>query len=100
IELANPRVPVAILRILVDMPEVHAVGRIDLCPCVIPPAGTTSLGSDSRKHDAFSLRKVAWGITFKACGVPNRRDDCRIWSGVSCDGVAVLIHRYAGHPAP
>jgi hypothetical protein len=93
-------VPVAILGILVDMPEVHAVGGIDFCPGIITPARAASLASDSRKHDAFSLRKVAWGITFKASGVPNRRDDCRIGSGIAYDGVAALIHRYAGHPAP
>ena len=82
------------------MPEVRAVGGIDFCPGIITPARAASLGSDSRPHDAFSLRKVTWRVTGETASVPNRRDDCRIGSGVAYDGVAALIHRYAGHPAP
>ena len=100
IELTDAGVPVAVLGILVDMPEVHAVGGIDLCPRIITPAGTASLGSDSRKHDGFSLRKVAGGISFETSGVPNRRDACRARIGVTYDRISALIHGYAGHPAP
>src|SRR4029077_17513924 len=83
IELTDAGVPVAALGILVDMPEVHAGGGIDLCPRIITPAGAASLGSDSRKHDGFSLRKVTWRVTDETSGVPNRRDDCRVGSGVT-----------------
>jgi len=100
IELADPRVPVAILGILVDMPEVHAVGRIDFCPRVITPARPTSLGSDSRKHDGFSLRKITWRVTDQPSGITNRRDDCRVGSRITDDRVSTLIGGYAGHPPP
>src|SRR4029077_2689713 len=100
IELTDAGVPVAALGILVDMPEVHAGGGIDLCPRIITPAGAASLGSDSRKHDGFSLRKVTWRVTDETSGVPNRRDDCRVGSGVTYNRVSILIHGYAGHPSP
>ena len=86
-------------RILVDMPEVHAVGGIDFCPRIIAPAGAASLRADSRKHDAFSLGHVARGITFETSSVPNRREDCRARSGITYDRVSAFIDGDAGHPA-
>ena len=43
IELADARVPVAVLGILVDMPEGHAIRGIDFCPRIITPARAASL---------------------------------------------------------
>jgi hypothetical protein len=82
------------------MPEVHAVGRIDLCPRIITPAGTASLRADSRKHDGFSLREVTWRVTLKTSGVPNGGEYGRIRGGITDGRVSTLIHAYAGHPAP
>src|SRR5205807_8435726 len=50
IDLADAGVPGTDLGILVDMPEVHAIGGIDFCPRIITPADAT-VESDSRKHD-------------------------------------------------
>src|SRR5260370_40778338 len=92
--------PVPALGILVDMPEVHAGRGIDFCPRIITPARSISLRSNSRKHNPFSLRKVAWGIAGETSGVPNRREDCRVGSGITYDRVSILINGYAGPPAP
>src|SRR5439155_2157804 len=100
IELTDSRVPVAALGILVDMPEVHAVRGIDLCPRIITPAGTASLRADSRKHDAFSLREVTWRVNLQASGITNRWEDCRVGSRITDNRVSVLIGDYVGHPAP
>ena len=48
IEFADARVPGAALGILVDMPEVHAIGGIDIRPRIITPADAT-VESDSRR---------------------------------------------------
>src|SRR5919108_4883720 len=85
VEFTDARVPVAVLGVLVDMPEVHAIGGIDLCPRIIPPAGAASLRGDSRVHDGFSLRKVTWRVTGEASSVANRRDDRRVGSGITYD---------------
>ena len=99
IEFADAGVPRATLRILVDMPEVHVVGGIDFRPRIITPADAT-VGSDSREHDGFSLRKVTWRVSGETSSVPNSREDCRAGSGITYDRVSTLIHGYAGHPAP
>src|SRR5262249_1257876 len=100
IELPDARVPVAVLGVLVDMKEGHAIRGIDLCPRIITPAAAASLCANSCKHYGFSLRKGIRRVVGETSGVPNRRYDCCVGSGITYDRVSILIHGYAGHPTP
>src|SRR5262249_27245868 len=97
IEFADACVPVAALGILVDMPEVRAIGGIDFRPGIITPPGAASLRADSRKHDAFSLHKVVWRISAETSRVPNRREDCRARGGIAYARAPCVIEGDAGH---